>query len=88
MDNVYFCSKHPSDEQLSEAARFFSANYGVWGQSAVENMGPAMKARARVKISPKLLRKKILPESRDNTFISVTRGGNLIGILFATKWTQ
>ncbi|KAH9216827.1 hypothetical protein DL95DRAFT_362868 [Leptodontidium sp. 2 PMI_412] len=85
MENVYFHSKHPSDEQLSEAAAFFSANYGVWGQSAVENMGPSMKI-ARVKISPKLLRKKILPDGGNNTFISTARGNELLGILFATRW--
>ena len=41
---------------------------------------------ARVKISPKLLRKKILPEGAENTYITVTRGTELLGILFATTW--
>lgn len=52
MENVYFHSKHPSDEQLSEAAAFFSANYGVWGQSAVENMGPSMKIGEQICFFP------------------------------------
>ncbi|KAH7329922.1 hypothetical protein BKA65DRAFT_355516, partial [Rhexocercosporidium sp. MPI-PUGE-AT-0058] len=75
---------HPTDAQLFEAAEFFSTNYGVWGHAAVKNMKPSVKA---VKISPKLLRKKILPEGGDNTFISITRGDELVGILFATRWT-
>tara|TARA_R110002033_G_scaffold90677_1_gene140536 strand:+ start:232 stop:762 length:531 start_codon:yes stop_codon:yes gene_type:complete len=40
----------------------------------------------RVKISPKLLWKKILPEGAENTYITTTRGTELLGIIFATRW--
>ncbi|CZT02215.1 uncharacterized protein RAG0_09474 [Rhynchosporium agropyri] len=86
MDSHCILYNHVTSEQLSEAADFFSANYGVWGQSAVTNMGPSIRAGARVKISPKLLKQKILPEGCENIIIRSYRGSRLIGILFATKW--
>ncbi|KAK0104830.1 hypothetical protein ONS95_005097 [Cadophora gregata] len=86
MQDTYSCTKDVSAEQICEAARFFSAHYGVWGKSAVENMGTSVKAGARVKISPKLLYTKILPGDRDNSYLSMRRGTELLGILFATRW--
>lgn len=44
MRDMYHSTKNITDEQVYEAAHFFSAIYGIWGQSAVENMGSPVKA--------------------------------------------
>ena len=51
MRDMYHSTKKITDEQVYEAAHFFSANYGIWGPSAVENMGAAIKAGKQVTIS-------------------------------------
>ncbi|KAL2067022.1 hypothetical protein VTL71DRAFT_1446 [Oculimacula yallundae] len=86
MSTKYIYTRLPSDDMLFEAAEFFSEHYGVWGESAVENMGGSIKAGARVKISPKLLREKILPEGSNNIYIRLVREREILGVLFATRW--
>lgn len=51
MRDMYQSTKKITDEQVYEAAHFFSANYGIWGRSAVENMGSSVKAGKQVTIS-------------------------------------
>jgi len=76
-----------TDTMLIEAATFFSKNYGVWGPQAAPKLG--LIAGRRVKMSKKTLRTQCIPTDSENIYVrAMLEGGELVGNLFATRWTH
>ncbi|KAH6674445.1 hypothetical protein B0J14DRAFT_653740 [Halenospora varia] len=84
-----FHSNRILEELINPAAKFLSETYGVWGHLAEENMGGAVKQGFRIRISPSLLKAKLLTPSAHNTYVRITdpTTHTLLGNVFATRWT-
>jgi len=76
-----------TDIMLAEATTLFSENYGVWGPQAAPKLG--LIAGRRVKMSKKTLRTQCIPTDSENIYVrAILEGGELVGNLFATRWTH
>ncbi|CZR69351.1 uncharacterized protein PAC_19251 [Phialocephala subalpina] len=75
------------DDWLSEAASFFSQNYGIWSPLATSKIGKT--PGSRVKMSPKRLKEAIIPPGGANLYVRMIEEetGKLVGHVFATTWT-
>ncbi|KAK2018661.1 hypothetical protein LZ32DRAFT_634731 [Colletotrichum eremochloae] len=75
-----FNRQQVTEATLKDAAKLFSANYGVWGNKGYGRPG------TRVKMSADRLRAQCLPEGSNSTYANVTIDGVLAGNAFACRW--
>ncbi|KAI0104272.1 hypothetical protein GGR51DRAFT_561081 [Nemania sp. FL0031] len=69
-----------TNHMLSEAAKLFSENYGIWGS------GSPLPGK-RVSLSPRRLRQELLPDDAATSFARVIVDGTLAGHAFACRWS-
>ncbi|KPI45758.1 uncharacterized protein AB675_866 [Cyphellophora attinorum] len=77
-----------SEPILTDAARLFSENYGVWGLQASSKLGTFAKAGRRIRMSSIRLKQQCLPPGADNIYIRAVKGEKLVGNVFATRWVH
>ncbi|KAK2743502.1 hypothetical protein FQN57_004799 [Myotisia sp. PD_48] len=69
-----------TDAMLTEAAKLFNENYGIWGEHSHSPGKP-------VKLSGRRLRAQYLPDPAGaSCYIRVIADGNLVGNAFACRW--
>lgn len=64
-----FCGEGITEDMIKDSATLFSNNYGVWSKAAASKMGRNLVEGSRIKISPKLLRQKCIPDGADNIYV-------------------
>ncbi|KAI1739674.1 hypothetical protein F4680DRAFT_421165 [Xylaria scruposa] len=69
-----------TDHMLSEAAKLFSENYGVWGKTSP-------LSGKRVSMNARRLRNQSLPDATAASYVRVTVDGTLAGHAFACRWS-
>ncbi|KAI1127346.1 hypothetical protein F5Y10DRAFT_242837 [Nemania abortiva] len=69
-----------TDHMLSEAAKLFSENYGVWGKASP-------LSGKRVSFNARRLREQCLPDGVATCYVRVTVDGTLAGNVFACRWS-
>jgi len=77
-----------TDTLIDEAATLFTENYGVWGPLAASELGDSFKEGQRVRMGKKTLRKQCVPAGSENIYIRAMVGVELVGNVFATRWTH
>ncbi|KAJ9494302.1 hypothetical protein H2202_010226 [Exophiala xenobiotica] len=75
-----------TDTMVEEAAELFSRFYGVWGPLADQHLGSFAKQGRRVRMSAANLRRQILPDHGDNSYVRAMVGNELVGNVFATRY--
>ncbi|KAK3059661.1 hypothetical protein LTS18_010329 [Coniosporium uncinatum] len=80
-----------SDAVVQQASELFSEHYGVWSKQAPGKMGGRVRAGARVRLSPTLLRTECLPHPspgvlKTTLFRAVLPNNQPIAHLCATSW--
>ncbi|KAK8036668.1 Acyl-CoA N-acyltransferase [Apiospora rasikravindrae] len=74
-----FSGEEVTDTMLSDAAKLFSNNYGVWGPESP-------KRGQHVKLSTSRLRAQYLPEGAATAYTRVSVNGTLAGNAFVCRW--
>ncbi|KAI1495772.1 hypothetical protein F5X99DRAFT_422653 [Biscogniauxia marginata] len=75
-----FSSSEVTEDMLVEAAKFFSENYGVWGEQS-------SRPGRRVTLTARRLRAQYLLESAKTSYTRVTVNETLAGNAFVCRWT-
>ncbi|KAI0554106.1 hypothetical protein F4679DRAFT_527144 [Xylaria curta] len=68
-----------TDQMLSEAAKLFSENYGVWGKTSP-------LSGKRVSMNARRLREQCFPDATAGSYVRVTVDGTPAGHAFACRW--
>ncbi|KAF8921101.1 hypothetical protein CPB85DRAFT_1487079 [Mucidula mucida] len=74
-----------TDSQLQACATLFNANYGVWGERAVE-VSSYLTPGTHVKMSAKKLRAQCVGDAKNSNLALCFSGNTLVGHAFATHW--
>ncbi|KAF3063906.1 hypothetical protein GL218_02569 [Daldinia childiae] len=75
-----FSGAEVTDDMLSEAAKLFSDNYGVWGKKSP-------LSGKRVSFNARRLREQCLPDAAETSYVRVTVDGTLAGNAFVCRWS-